>query len=102
MDNEILALIKQATSEHKVCHAYFEKDPGARTIHPYGLFRTAQDKTMIACYQVGGYSSSGKLPEFRNFAIEKCKKIEILDKKFHVTESFNPSAPIYHWWIYHI
>jgi hypothetical protein len=102
MDHETLDDIKRASTERRICKLFFKNEPRARVIYPYGIFRTAKGKFMIACWQEGGYSTSGKLPEFRNFPVEKCEKIELLDRKFLMAEQFDPTASIYHEWVYHI
>jgi hypothetical protein len=102
MDHDSLAVLERATKERIVCRAYFLGEDEARIIHPYGIFRSSKGDFMIACWQEGGFSNGSKIPAFRNFDLNSCDWIELLDRKFISAKQFNPSAPMYHEWVYHI
>jgi hypothetical protein len=102
MDHDSLDLIQKATTERRVCRAYFNGEDESRIIHPYGIFRTKKGNFMIACWQEGGFSNGNEVPAFRNFDVNSCEWIEMLDRKFLSARQFNPEAPMYHEWVYHI
>ena len=47
--------------------------------HDYGM---QKGKTKLLCYQVGGGSRSGKLPEWRMLMVEKITGAELADASF--------------------
>lgn len=102
MDHDSLDLIQKATTERRVCRAYFTGEDEARIIHPYGIFMTKKKEFMIACWQERGYGDQNNEQGFRNFEVNSCDWIEMLDRKFISARQFNPEAPIYHEWVYHI
>jgi hypothetical protein len=67
-----------------------------RMVHPQVLFRTATGELCIDCYQVAGYSSSGKpLPGWRDFTVAKIARIEIGDGSFRPAPGLNLAARKY-------
>lgn len=101
MNHEILGAVQKASSTSTVCNLFLEGESEGRVVHIYGLFKTRQGKLMVACYQTGG-PSKGPLPEFRNFSMEKCERIELIDERFIVNKQFNASSTSYYKWIFHI
>jgi hypothetical protein len=67
-----------------------------RTIHPQVLFLTSSGQLSIDCYQVAGYSSSGKpLPGWRDFSLAKIERVEITEGSFGPAPGLNLAAPKY-------
>src|ERR1700742_1609129 len=75
----------------------YEGDRGpTRTVHPQVLFRTSSGQLCVDCYQVAGYSSSGKpLPGWRDFDLGKIVRIEITDGLLGPAPGLNLAAPKY-------
>lgn len=105
MDHDTLALIERAVQGKRVCRASFEEEEGTRIVHPYGIFRTKKGIFMLACWQEGSYNElqdKPLTPGFRNFPLNSCEWIEVIDRIFLVNRQFNPEANIYNEWVYHV
>ena len=62
-----------------------------RTVQPHAVFRSHLGKRDLHSYQVGGYSSSGKLPQWRNLPVEAIAEVTVTDEPFHPRSDFNPT-----------
>ncbi|MEO0300282.1 MAG: hypothetical protein ABIM58_05845 [candidate division WOR-3 bacterium] len=49
--------------------------------HTYGIHKDTGNKVLSA-YQIGGYSSSGKIPSWRLYLVDKITNLKITDKIF--------------------
>jgi hypothetical protein len=101
-EDEILSVLKQACLERRACRTKFLKDPGPRTILPHGVGFTSKNKKIIVCVQVGGYTGSQSLPQFRNLQFHSCEWIEMLERRFSVDPNFNPQDTQYKHWLFHV
>jgi hypothetical protein len=101
-EEEIIRTIKQACDARLVCEVYSSKEPARRIIHPHGICETRKHEPVIVCMQVGGYSKSKKLPEFRNLPLLKCEEVVITERKFRVHPAFNPLDEQYQHWRFHV
>jgi hypothetical protein len=61
-----------------------------RVGHPHVLYRGPAGKLLLDMYQVGGYSSSGDLPEWRMFELAGIDQIEVLPERFEPAPDYNP------------
>lgn len=85
--------------QHKaVCQINIISEGKVRKLHPYGLLLNKKGKYILVCWQEGGYSKSGKLPNFRNLPIDDVGSIEITNKAFMTSEQFRPDNKMYHNW----
>lgn len=68
----------------------------ARRVHPQVLFRTSGGQLCVDCYQVAGYSSSGKpLPGWRCFSVAEIAQVGMIDGSFGPAPGLDLSAPKY-------
>jgi hypothetical protein len=80
--------ICEAISKKGVIKFYYEGLERIVQPHVYGKNETT-GKEFLRGYQVGGYSSSGKIPGWLLFDVSKISDIEITD------ETFDNTAPGY-------
>jgi predicted DNA-binding transcriptional regulator YafY len=80
--------ICEAISKKRVIKFYYEGLERIVQPHVYGKNKTT-GKEFLRGYQVGGYSSSGKIPGWRLFDVSKISEIELTD------ETFDNPAPGY-------
>lgn len=89
--------IREAIATRAPLALKYDGDRGpTRTVHPQVLFRTAEGQLCVDCYQVAGYSSSGKpLPGWRDFSLARIERIEITVGSFGAAPGLNLAAPKY-------
>jgi WYL domain len=61
--------------------------------HDYGI---QNGQTRLLIYQIGGHSSSGRLPAWRLIQVSRIENLEILDKGFAGNRPA-PSGQHHHW-----
>jgi hypothetical protein len=99
---ESTRLLYEAAHQRKVCNIQFKGEPEVRTIHPYGICKTTNNKIIIVCLQTSGYSESKKLPSYKNLPLKNCEEIEVSDMRFIVQNNFDPNDSLYKEWVFHI
>ena len=70
-----------------------EDDP--RIGEPHLVFVSTRGKAQVAVFQTAGYSSSGQLPQWRNFDVETISLLTILNIAFIPRTDFNRQHPMY-------
>lgn len=83
-------LFKKAAIERKYCKIITWKNE-TRIVEPYMIYKTPKGNTAYHCYQIGGYSNSGKM-DWKNIYISDVKAIEIIEDKpnFRKRAEYNP------------
>ncbi len=67
-----------------------------RTVHPQVLFLSSAGELSVDCWQVTGYSASGKpLPGWRGFAVPRIARVAIASGAFGPAPGFNLDAAKY-------
>jgi len=95
-----------ATTQELLCHAIrsnltviFTKDGDGdedpRVGEPHLLFVSTTGKVLAAIFQTGGYSSSGSLPEWRNFDVDTISVLPGPETAFTPRADFNRNNPMY-------
>lgn len=89
--------IREAIAARAPLALVYGGDAGpTRTVHPQVLFRTAAGQLCVDCYQLAGYSSSGKpLPGWRDFSVVKIERIAIGDGAVGRAPGLNLAHPKY-------
>lgn len=72
----------------------FEYDGKSRTVEPHHYGKLGGSRQLHG-YQIKGGSVSGKIPNWRNFKIEKIKNLAKNDEIFTPELSYNPSNSHY-------
>jgi len=80
--------IFNAIKEMRVIKFYYEGNQRIVQPHAYGIHKNTNNEVLRA-YQVGGYSSSGKIPGWRLYIVNKISNLEITN------ETFDNPAPEY-------
>ncbi|HEU5282150.1 MAG TPA: WYL domain-containing protein [Gammaproteobacteria bacterium] len=80
-------IIDQAISEKKTIT--FEYDGHSRTVEPHH-YGTLGGSLQLHGYQVKGGSVSGKVPNWRNFKLDKIDKLAKNDVVFEPESTYNP------------
>lgn len=89
----------QAMQNLRLCILKDTND-NARVVQPYGVFLTQHHKPMYCCYQIAGYTGSGKIPNWRNFPIAEIKEVLIAERVFKKRSDFNPeNKALYYQWV---
>ena len=84
--------IKQAMEYHWLIEVNYQNE-GVRIVKPHAYFWNENTlKNYLNCFQMGGYTESGKLFSWKTFAIEKITdcQIKIPIVEFTIESSFNP------------
>lgn len=68
----------------------YESNPRVVEPHAYGMDSDGDDFDLLRAYQVGGYSSSGRLPKWRLFEVSEIHNLSPTGDKF------NGARPGYH------
>jgi hypothetical protein len=79
IDPETDRLILTAIHEKRLLRFLYSNEPRIAEPQDYGM-----QKGMVSLftYQVGGKSSSGRLPDWRKFVVQKISRLELLDQSF--------------------
>ncbi|HWM63342.1 MAG TPA: WYL domain-containing protein [Solirubrobacterales bacterium] len=71
------------------------KAQGVRIIDPHALFRTGNDRIYLHAFQVDGASSSGDIPDWRQFDLAEISIVELKKSHFGLAEGYDPSSRMY-------
>jgi predicted DNA-binding transcriptional regulator YafY len=82
-------ILKKAIEQRKKVEIIYENS--VRTVDPYLIGINQKDHISLRAFQTGGQSSSGNLPSWRLFLIEKIEAIKILDEHFAISTQYNPN-----------
>jgi predicted DNA-binding transcriptional regulator YafY len=85
----IIDQLKVAIENKKKIQIVYEDS--LRIIDPYLVGINQKDHTLLRAFQTGGFSSSGKLPSWRLFSIDKITEVIPLDESFTINELYNPN-----------
>jgi predicted DNA-binding transcriptional regulator YafY len=72
-----------------------EKAQGARTVNPHALFRTGNNQIYLHAFQVDGVSSSGDIPDWRQFNLAEISIVEPKKSRFGLADGYDPSSRMY-------
>lgn len=78
IDPEIDQLILAAIREKRLLGFLYSDEPRIAEPQDYGMQKGVVN---LFTYQTGGRSSSGRLPDWRKFAVHKISGIELLDQR---------------------
>ena len=71
------------------------KAQGLRVIDPHALFRTGDDRLFLHAFQVDGASSSGDIPDWRQFDLAEISAVKLLTSHFELADGYDPSSRMY-------
>ncbi|MDH7554073.1 MAG: hypothetical protein QHH74_10475 [Spirochaetota bacterium] len=74
-------LLCEAIKSKKIIRFYYEGYERIVEPHAYGIHKDTENEVLRA-YQIGGYSSSGKIPVWRLYVVSKMINIIITDDSF--------------------
>jgi hypothetical protein len=83
------SLIIEAIEKKKTLSIMY--DGGTRLVYPHALGELTNNRLTLSAYQVGGFSQSGNLPQWRSFPLENISNIQINDDHFEIAEGYNPN-----------
>lgn len=66
-----------------------------RVLHPHAVYRTSAGVLRLEGVQVGGATSSGSLPGWRELELMRVADVRVLDTEFEPSGDFNLAAPRY-------
>jgi hypothetical protein len=73
------ATIKESIENMQLIEFYY--DGGRRTVEPHCYGQSSKGNDVIRAFQVGGYSSSGKMA-WKLYDLSKVSSLTLLDEKF--------------------
>jgi predicted DNA-binding transcriptional regulator YafY len=82
-------ILKEAIEKRKKVEIIYENS--VRIVDPYLVGINQKDHISLRAFQTGGQSTSGNLPSWRLFLIEKIDAIKILDEQFPINSLYNPN-----------
>lgn len=85
----IMKSLKDAIEQRKTIRLIYKGTE--RIVEPHLLGISTTRKETLSGYQTGGYSSSGSLPDWRQFIIKDIDSVEILDEAFNIRPGYNPN-----------
>lgn len=88
-------IIEAIKSKRKVELNY--KGEGNRIVCPHVIYISTAGKTLIDAYQLSGYSTHfEKIPDWRQFDVEKITAFKNLDDTFNIAPGYNPLSDKYY------
>jgi hypothetical protein len=92
----IEAIVQAAILERRVLSFTYEGDNRPeRTGHPHALFLGPSGETLVDIFQVAGYTSSGPLPAWRSFSVDKIVTARRLEGTYELAPGWDPDGPKY-------
>lgn len=80
LDDRARADVVRAIDGHLVMEVTY--DGGARIVHPHTLYVAKDGNELLLVWQVGGFSSSGHLPGWRNLLTAKIEGMTVTNEQF--------------------
>jgi hypothetical protein len=84
-----------AIEEHHVVALRYGRRPEPRHLLPHVLYLTSTGRPMLDAYQLSGPTTSGPLPGWREFALERIVRLEVLEERFLPVPDYHPESPRY-------
>ena len=84
----------EAVRAHRAVELSY-KGGDTRVVQPHAVYRTSSGGLRVECVQVGGASSSGTLPGWRDFELMKISEVRVLDAEFTPASDFDRAASKY-------
>jgi predicted DNA-binding transcriptional regulator YafY len=72
-------LIRAAIEKRRLLEFTYDRHLRLAEPHDYGIHKGARK---LLCYQVGGHSGSGKVPDWRTFMVDKIADANVTDTSF--------------------
>jgi predicted DNA-binding transcriptional regulator YafY len=92
----IEAIVQGAILERRALSFTYEGDGlPARIGHPHALFLSATGETLVDVFQVAGFTSTGALPAWRCFNVERIISARRLDSTYEPAPGWDPDGPKY-------
>jgi len=79
--------IKQAIQNKKLMQFWYHNNQRIAEPHVFGV--TTNDKLAVLTRQVGGYSSSGGLPDWRMFYVDEINNLRITEQSFQISRTWH-------------
>jgi len=79
VSKEVDRALRAAIADRRVVNFSYQGRPRKAEPHDYGI---SKDKARLFCFQVGGESRSGKLPDWRLFDVADISGLEITSESF--------------------
>lgn len=93
MTGDVLSVFKEAVLSRRCCALRYRDQTQVRVVEPHAVYEDASGEIIVDCYQVGGYSESGRTPPFwRPFRMHKVSAAALLKKTFAPRRSEGFSA----------
>jgi WYL domain-containing protein len=84
----------EAVRDHRAVELRY-RGQGVRIVHPHAVYRTSAGALRVEGVQVGGASSSGALPGWRDFELMQISHVRVLDAEFDPAPDYDRAAPRY-------
>jgi hypothetical protein len=92
----IEAIVQGAILERRALSFTYEGDSlPSRTGHPHALFLSATGETLVDVFQIAGFTSTGSLPCWRSFNVDKITSARRLDSTYEPAPGWDPDGPKY-------
>jgi hypothetical protein len=72
--------LEQAMAQRLVLEVRY--NGGMRLVEPYVLFEDKEGERLLRVWQIGGYSSTGKIPNWRSFKVASIADARVLRTPF--------------------
>jgi hypothetical protein len=79
VSREVDKALRQAIASRHVIHFSYQGRPRTAEPHDYGINK---DRVRLFCYQIGGESRSGKLPDWRLLEVPDIASLQISAETF--------------------
>lgn len=87
---EVEQRLIEAIAGRRVVRLSYANSGAQRVGHPHVLYRGADGTLLVDVYQVAGYSSSGRLPQWRMFEVAAIARVEVQQERFEPASDYNP------------
>ncbi|WP_297392373.1 hypothetical protein [Acidiferrobacter sp.] len=93
MAGDVLSVFKEAVQSRCCCALRYRDQIQVRVVEPHAVYEDASGEIIVDCYQISGYSESGRTPPFwRPFRMRKVSAAALLKQTFAPRHSEGFSA----------
>ncbi len=98
MVDDTLGIFKEAVRSRRCCAIRYRDQVQVRVVEPHAVYEDASGEVIVDCYQVSGYSESGRaFPFWRPFRMRKVSAAVLLKQTFvpRRSEGYSPTRSRY-------
>lgn len=79
-----------AAANGRVLCELYDRSGHSRTVEPYMVYESTRGKRLFHCFQIDGYSKSGKQVGWKNPEVKSFVRATVTERHFRPRPEYNP------------